>query len=311
MSFRHSALLYEGLDGFVEGTVDFVRDGLAAGEPVLVAVPDDRVAALRDALGSDAREVAFVDMPEVGRNPRRIIPVWREFVAQAGGRPARGIGEPVWAGRRPEEITECRIHEALLNLAFDGGPSWQLVCPYDVAALGEDVVASIGCTHRVLTEDGEHRHSDAYQDHEALVRDLEALPDPPASAHWMSFRIGDVSQVRALTVETARRAGLDEQRTVDVTLAVSELAANSVRHGGGGGDVAIWHEDGALICEVRDTGRLDDPLAGRHHPSLDRPNGRGLWMVNQLCDLVQTRSAPGCLTVRVEVGERRSTAAAA
>jgi hypothetical protein len=37
----------------------------------------------------------------------------------------------------------------------------------------------------------------------------------------------------------------------------------------------------------RDGGHIADPLAGRHQLSEDDLSGRGLWIVNQLCDLVE------------------------
>ena len=40
-------------------------------------------------------------------------------------------------------------------------------------------------------------------------------------------------------------------------LAVDELAANSIRHGGGRGVVRLWTEDGALVCDVRDRGSIE------------------------------------------------------
>ena len=35
----------------------------------------------------------------------------------------RGIGEPIWADRRPDELDECQLHESLINLAFAGADS--------------------------------------------------------------------------------------------------------------------------------------------------------------------------------------------
>jgi hypothetical protein len=45
-------------------------------------------------------------------------------------------------------------------------------------------------------------------------------------------------------------------------LAVSELAANSLRHTDGGGTVQVWPTGGEIICQVADTGEITDPLAG-------------------------------------------------
>jgi hypothetical protein len=37
-TFRHEALLYAGEVDFLTGTLPFIREGVAAGEPVLVVV---------------------------------------------------------------------------------------------------------------------------------------------------------------------------------------------------------------------------------------------------------------------------------
>src|SRR5437867_8818153 len=104
-TFRHEALLYRGIDDFLDRTACFVRAGLAAGEPALVMIPGDKIDRLSSALAGDAERVLFVDMSEVGRNPARIIPAWRDFATacQERGRQARGIGEPIWAGRSAAE----------------------------------------------------------------------------------------------------------------------------------------------------------------------------------------------------------------
>ncbi|HEY1450507.1 MAG TPA: ATP-binding protein, partial [Solirubrobacteraceae bacterium] len=87
----------------------------------------------------------------------------------------------------------------------------------------------------------------------------------------------------------------------DFVLAVNELATNSVQHGGGGGMLRVWQEPGALVCDVRDRGFIEDPLAGRRRPPIDQYGGRGLWLVNRLCDLVQIRSSPSGTVVRVHM----------
>jgi anti-sigma regulatory factor (Ser/Thr protein kinase) len=61
----------------------------------------------------------------------------------------------------------------------------------------------------------------------------------------------------------------------------------------------MWLEPGAMVVEFSDSGHLTDPLTGRLVPRLDSTGGRGLYLVHQLCDLVQVRSSPGGTTVRV------------
>jgi anti-sigma regulatory factor (Ser/Thr protein kinase) len=90
-------------------------------------------------------------------------------------------------------------------------------------------------------------------------------------------------------------------RATDLVLAVNELLTNSVRHGGGSGVLRIWQDDHTLVCEVRDRGRITDPLADRRRPDPGRTGGRGLWVANQLCDLVQLRSLDGENVVRVSM----------
>jgi hypothetical protein len=147
--FRHEALLYAGEDGFIEATLPWIRDAVAAGEPILVVVSAARIARLREELGSEAERVTFADMADVGTNPARIIPAWRAFVdTHAGqGRRLRGIGEPIWAQRSPDELVECQRHEALLNLAFAGAEAFWLLCPYDVDALDSDVIEKAHRSH--------------------------------------------------------------------------------------------------------------------------------------------------------------------
>jgi hypothetical protein len=49
---------------------------------------------------------------------------------------------------------------------------------------------------------------------------------------------------------------------------------------------------------VRDGGQITDAFVGRHQPPVEQPDGRGLWLVNQLCDLVQLRSSQSGTVVR-------------
>ncbi|WP_261553923.1 sensor histidine kinase [Frankia tisae] len=140
------------------------------------------------------------------------------------------------------------------------------------------------------TQPGEATRSDP------LSELLEELGQPQAE---IAFGPADLGLVRAAATRAARADGLEEDRAGDLELAVHEVATNSIRHGGGRGVARFWSGDGCLICEVTDSGQLADRLAGRRRPDLDLSGGRGLWLVNQLCDLVQLRSGRAGTTVRM------------
>jgi anti-sigma regulatory factor (Ser/Thr protein kinase) len=303
-NFRHEALFYTGEDEFLAGAVPFVRDAVWAGEPVLVAVSEVRARAIAGELNGEAEAVHFVDMAELGRNPACIIPAWSDFVERHGarGRPLRGIGEPIWAGRSPAELVECQRHESLLNLAFADTPSFWLLCPYDTEALEPDVIDEAQRSHPFVRENGAHLESTSYSGIASAATPFRApLPEPSAATHTLAFDGDSLALLREFVSRQASDAGIGAGRVKDLVLAVSEVATNSVRYGGGHGTMRLWCEDDALVCEFNDRGRLDHPLAGRVRPDVEQVGGYGLWLVNQLCDLVQVRSFPTGSVVRMHV----------
>lgn len=302
--FRHEALLYAGEDEFVEGTAAFVRDGLAADEPVLVMVGPAKIERLRAALGADGDRARFVNMEEAGRNPARIIPAWREFAvaAAAPGRGLRGVGEPIWGARTPVELVECQTHESLLNVAFADAESFRLLCPYDTTALPAAVIEEARRSHPIVTDGDVQWSSASYSaERERAAGFDKPLPDPPAEAREQPFDRATLDRVRELAESEASAAGCSRSRASGLALAAHEVAANSVRHGGGSGSLRIWREPGGLVCEVRGGGRIHDPLVGRVEPRPRPDGGNGLWIANRLCDLVQIRSFPDGVAVRLHV----------
>jgi anti-sigma regulatory factor (Ser/Thr protein kinase) len=298
--YRHEALFYRGDDEFLAGTVPTVRDAVAAGAAVLVAVPKARGMVLREALGDDEAAASFADMEELGRNPGRIIPAWREFVARHAGGDARplGIGEPIWPERNAHELVECERHETLLNLAFGATPAWTLLCPYDAERLTPEVLDGARRNHPHVCEAGERARSEAY--HRAIPGD-DALPAPAGQVAELAFGDDELGSVREFLARRAEAAGIAGERLSDLVLAVDELATNSLRYARGRGTLRAWQENGTLLCEVADGGHIADPLAGRELAPPDQLGGRGLYLVNQLCDLVQLRSSPEGSTVRVHM----------
>jgi anti-sigma regulatory factor (Ser/Thr protein kinase) len=300
--FIHPGLLYRDAEDYLAGTVPFIEEGLAAGEPVAVAVPTENLAALQEALGTHGRRVLWRDMTEVGRNPGRIIPtVLLAFADAHAGRRVRIIGEPIWAGRSSAEYPACAQHEALINAAFVGRPV-TILCPYDVTRLDAGWVEDAYRTHPVMWDATGRFDSPRYTDPVAVAADFnQPLPDPPADAASMQVDMHALAALRQFVAGHAARAGLSEQQTRAATLAVNELAANSIEHAGGTGTLAVWTSPQHLVCQLTDAGQLTDPLTGRIPVPPDALGGRGLLLVNQLCDLVRVHTSAAGTTIRIHL----------
>jgi anti-sigma regulatory factor (Ser/Thr protein kinase) len=302
-TFHHEAVFYEGDDQFVDRSLAFVHAGLARSEPVLVMVGARKLELLRAALASRAADVQLVDMEVVGRNPARIIPAWSRFVADNAGTGGgmRGIGEPIWAERTACELSECQLHESLINLAFAAADEFRLICPYDTAALPEGVIAEARRSHPVVSHDGLESVSHDYRGSDQVAAGFATpLAEPPAEAEELRVTLPALRVARRLVWRRAEEAGLGD-RSEDFTLAVNEVLSNSLQHAGEGGTLRLWHDDRGLVCEVRDHGHIAQPLIGREEPGLGQIGGHGMWLVNLVCDLVQVRSSEDGSTVRMRM----------
>jgi anti-sigma regulatory factor (Ser/Thr protein kinase) len=298
-AFVHPALFYRGGEEYVAGTVPFIRAGLHAGEPVAVAVPGTRLGMLRDSLGADAARVHMLDMTEAGRNPGRIIPgVLRAFADAHGTGPVRIIGEPIWPGRTGTEYPACVQHEALINLAF-AGRNVTILCPYDADNLDPVVLADAYATHPLIIDRADHRPSRRYAPERIVAAYNRPLPPPPAGAAEFHFTLDNLAAARRFVAGQARRLHLAAERVDALILAVNELTTNSIVHGGGSGTIRLWGDDGTVVCETSDAGRLTDPLAGRVPVDLNREGGRGLLLVNHVSDLVRIHTADAGTAIRL------------
>ena len=288
--FRHEALPYRGTAGFAHAVTPLVLDALERGESVLIAVPRGNVEALWESLPDgelDDDRLTFLDMAAASRNPARSVSIWHQFARQAGPSERRlGIAELLWAGRTTEEIIECQHAEAVLNLAMAGSPL-SLNCVYDTEALEATDVRDAAHHHPGITSMfGEVRFPEA------------DLAEPPASPSVdYQFGGGDLQGIRDHVSSEAMGCLTDQLQINDLVLAVNEVATNSIRHGGGQGRLRAWRTSQSLICEISDSGFLDQPLAGMCRPATTGDGGAGMWLVHQICDLVQVRSAEHVGTV--------------
>ena len=307
MTFAHPALFYSDEESYIDGTVPFVMEGLANAEPVAVAVPNRNLELLKEALSGFAHLVTFIDMADAGRNPGRIIPDLRAFADRHRGA-VRIISEPVWDLRTDVEYPACALHEALVNYAFSGR-DLSILCPYDISALNHDILADAEKTHPVVIDASGHRPSDHFHPARVVVA-AHSLPlATPADAASTLVGAGAMAAVRTFAREQAVKFGLTHDRVDDFALAVTELATNSVRHGGGESTVRVWTESESIVCPVNDNGHITDVLAGRTPVHANDPGGRGLLLVNRLADLVrtQTTSSGTAIQVRFDLRNKKAT----
>lgn len=296
---HHAVLFYRGMAEYRSALARIVQIGIARHEPVLLAVP-----AARPVLAdwSDGRSglVTTADMTELGRNPARIIPALRTFADKHVGRPVRIISESIWPGRSRAEVCEAARHEALVEGAL-AGVAGTMVCPYSAADLPESVLADAACTHPWEAGADAVRASATYAGPGAMPMACQLpLASPPSEADVIEYQ-SDLRPVRTMVAAAGNRAGLLASQVTDLTLAVSELAANTLRHTYAGGIAHAWRAGGEMLCQVADSGFIADPLAGLSRQPVDEPGRKGLWLVNQVCDLVEIRTAETGTVVRVHM----------
>src|SRR5688572_19856647 len=106
------------------------------------------------------------------------------------------------------------------------------------------------------------------------------------------FDVTSLVSLRSAVAAHGGALGLDDGRVEDLVLVAHELATNAVRHGGGTGWLRMWRADGAVYCEVADSGDGFPYARPQHRPNLGATGGRGLWIVARLVDQLHVDSGP-------------------
>ena len=292
---NHHAYLYDDERDYLSCLSEFVQAGLRNAEPVFVAVPGRHAAVLRELLGAESPLLRYGAMTETGRNPARLIPELYAFVAEHPGQRVRYIGESAWPGRTDAELCEAARHEALLNLAF-ATTSVSIMCPYDIRALAADVVGRVQRTHPAILQGGRTQLATGYAGHGVVPAECDdPLPAPPAYAETLGYETS-LRQARDLVASHGAALGMAADQIMNLVIAAGEITANTLRHTSAGGRLWVWHTGEEIICQVQDQGWITDPLAGRQRHSPE-DSGHGLWVVNQMCDLVEIRTSQAAGTI--------------
>lgn len=305
--FWHAAMLYHSADELMAEVTGFVAAGVQRGEPVLIMAAGHGLDPLRTRVDGEGHLVTWLDMGQMGVNPGRLMTEISGFAQTCPGRVVRCVQQAAWPARSPAEMREVIRHEALVNLAL-ARSQVRVLCPYG-GWLGGEMISCVERTHPALARSGQWQPNPVFGPATEVPRECETpLSKPPAAAESLSYQ-GDIGVVRDFTAIRARQAGLPPDQVRDLVIAVGELAANTLAHTSGPGTLTMWTTRSEVICQVHDSGQITDPLAGRLRPDPVTPGGLGLWVVHQLCDLVEVRTGPHGTTSRVHMRLSKGIAA--
>jgi anti-sigma regulatory factor (Ser/Thr protein kinase) len=168
------------------------------------------------------------------------------------------------------------------------------------------VLADARATHPWVWRCGALHRSAEYAPDDVLDRCNQPLAAKPGAVTYLVTKPADLRPARSFAVNYASWVGMSQDGIDDLQLVATELATNSLMYTGGACRLAFWRQDEHLVCEARDTGRLDDPLVGRLDPGPTGPASRGLFLVNAISDLVRTHTTPAGTTIRAYLRFDRS-----
>jgi anti-sigma regulatory factor (Ser/Thr protein kinase) len=295
---QHEALLYRGHDDFVASCRSVADDALAADQRLIFLAAAAKLADLRDAVGTAADDIAFVPTDVHGHNPARIMALLHSFQTTGDGRRCLGVNESVVGTRTRAALREAQLAESVLNAA--GLRSWPMtvLCLYDRSALDESVLTGMRRSHPAIRGEADNAEFEPELADTLFGAELE---EPSGPIVTRVVGPDELAEMRTFVRRSATRKGVSAERADDLVLAANEVVSNSLRYAEGDCRVAMWHDGGSMICEVRDRGQILDPLVGRLAPPPTATTGRGLWLANHLCDLVQVRSSQVGTVVRLHV----------
>ena len=308
--YVHDALFFSSTDELTAATVPFVRDGLAAGDAVVVAASPAIADVVRGAVDDDERVHVIERADAYARRTPAAVTAFRRLadeLATTGVSCVRVVGETDF-GRTEREWLEWQRYEAVLNDALAAWPLWGL-CVFDTTRLPRQVLDSVVRTHPTVVAGRTRTANPRFVDPADYLRGLPVPPEPLQATRprlAVDAVADPIALRRAVATELSAVRGPREV-VEDFLLAVDEMTSNAFRHGGPPVGLRLWTSAERVVCTVSDSGPgLTDPFAGygpAHGADLSR-GGMGLWLARQLCDHVDISTGPDGVTVRLTTGLR-------
>jgi anti-sigma regulatory factor (Ser/Thr protein kinase) len=288
---RHNAFVYEGDDQYLDHAVGFLREGLAAGEGIVVANLPDRLAVIREGLGPDAARAIFVDVASLYTRPQRTVAAYAQAMTRLlAGVPSVRLLAQVQYGPTPVEWDEWIAYEAIATHVFAEIPAW-VVCSYDVRETPDVVLDGVWRTHpEVLMDDWSS--SPSFEEPAQTVRRLSPWPQalqglrPIASAE-------NLETIRERLAGELSAESVPPSRALDMLVAANELAVNAQTHGSGIEEIRVGTVDGRFVIEISDRGEgFDHVLAGYRAPAA-AGDPAGIFIARQRSWRLEFFAAPG------------------
>ena len=279
-ALRHNAFVYDSDEEYVARAVPFLKGGLEAGQGAIVAHTKAGMAMMRDALGAQAAVVTFVDVSSAYTRPARTLAGYHKVYAeQLKKTPKLRAVADVQFGRDPREWDLWTGYEAVFNRSFGHLPVWVL-CTYNANGTPDPIIEGAWQTHPEVADRTGWTTSGLYEDPDQLLRRVTPSPEPLPQLRSIPFG-RDIEQIRERLAAELIVEGLGEAKTLETLLAATEIATNSIQHGGCIEDIRIGRAHGRIVCEIIDRGPgFDDPAAGYLAPR--NGIGSGLWIARQL-----------------------------
>ncbi len=306
-AFVHQACIYDSGEEFLAMAIPFVRAGLVLDEPVLVATTAANLQLLGDALSADADQIDFAETAYFGRRPPQRVAAFHRYWqrhATSYHRHVRILAEPVWAGRSDRQVRAWQRMESALNVVLLGTNIW-MICPYDARTVDQAILRAARQTHPSRVDGRQIRPSGEFVDPVAFARACDAtpLPNPPADTPLFPVTsVADLAGVRRFVSTRAAAHGLSGERVKLLVYAASEVAGYLLEQDSERLKISLWMSVGQIVCQITaHAGQAGDAFAGLRPPALEYQPGDGLWLAQQVCELLEVRvNRAGC-TIHLQV----------
>ena len=280
----HEAGFYGSDAEFRALVVPFAEEGIAAGEPVILAYDDRKSSLLRSWL-PDPSAVEFVADHGLYATPARAITTYRrlfEFHLAMGAAQIRVSGDVPHPGngRRFEGWDR---YECAVNTAWQDFPVWGL-CLYDTATAPAVVLDAAERTHpRIVSPSGARHPSGRYQGVSAF-HGIAAAPDPLEQTAPAIELTGCSAAGARRAVTEIGRGRVPGTVLADLLLGTSEAVTNARLHGDPPATVRIWAGQDRVVVHIHDNGPGPaNPVAGLIPPASNAAAAElGLWLTHQL-----------------------------